>query len=94
MIDLASIYHRSGDNYCYLQNKDALHIRIRTKKANVTEIELIYGDQYEIVDYQWVSQRLSMEKSGSDSLFDYWHCTITNKKEFAMALFSEIRNSK
>lgn len=80
MIDLASIYHRSGDNYCYLQNKDALHIRIRTKKANVTEIELIYGDQYEIVDYQWVSQRLSMEKSGSDSLFDYWHCTIRNKK--------------
>lgn len=80
MIDLASIYHRSGDNYCYLQNGDTLHIHIRTKIANVKEIELIYGDQYEMIDYHWVSQRITMEKSGSDSLFDYWHCTITNKK--------------
>ena len=41
MIDLASIYHRSGDNYCYLQNGDTLHIHIRTKIANVKEIEQI-----------------------------------------------------
>lgn len=80
MIDLASIYHRSDGNYCYLQNGDTLHIRIRTKRANVNEMEIIYGDQYEMSDYHWVSHRMMMEKSGTDSLFDYWHCSISNKK--------------
>ncbi|WP_445486640.1 alpha-glycosidase [Niallia sp. 03133] len=81
MIDLASIYHRTVDNYCYLHDEETLHIRIRTKKDNVAEIVLLFGDQYEIVDYKWITFRQTMEKAGSDCLFDYWQVSIkTNYK--------------
>jgi len=80
MIDLTSIYHRCGDNYCYLLNAETLQIRIRTKKDNINQVELIYGDPYHIIDYVWVSNRKEMKKVGSDSLFDYWQCTLTNQK--------------
>ncbi|MGP7817943.1 alpha-glycosidase [Niallia sp. 01092] len=76
MIDLTSIYHRAADNYCYLFDEETLHIRIRTKRDNVLEIVLLYGDQYEIVDHQWITSLQPLEKIGSDSLFDYWQVAI------------------
>jgi len=76
MIDLTSIYHRAVDNYCYLHDSETLHIRIRTKKDNVSDIEIIYGDQYETAHYKWVTFRQGMKKTGSDSLFDYWQGAI------------------
>ncbi|KAB7664700.1 glycoside hydrolase family 13 protein [Bacillus sp. B1-b2] len=89
-IDLPSIYHRSGDNYCYLLDESTLQIRIRTKKDNIDQIELIYGDQYEISDYRWNTHRIEMKKVGNDSLFDYWQGTLVNQKRvrYGFTLFS------
>ncbi|MDL0434625.1 MULTISPECIES: glycoside hydrolase family 13 protein [unclassified Niallia] len=78
MIDLASIYHRTGDNFCYLYKEDILHIRLRTKKDNVHAVTLIYGDQYKTSNYRWQNSLLEMQKTGSDQLHDYWQASVTD----------------
>ncbi len=81
MIDLASIYHRTGDNYCYLYQDDIFHIRIRTKKGNVQAITLLYGDQYDFAGHRWQTFFLDMQKTGSDKLHDYWQASIKDKQK-------------
>ncbi|MFD0048820.1 glycoside hydrolase family 13 protein [Actinomycetes bacterium NPDC127524] len=68
----AAIFHRPGDNFIYPTDQETLHIRIRTKKNDVQEVQLLHGDPYE-----WDKASLEpMKISGSDSLFDYWHIHV------------------
>jgi cyclomaltodextrinase / maltogenic alpha-amylase / neopullulanase len=71
-----AVYHRPKDNYAYVCTKGELHIRIRTKKNDVNNITLIYGDPYNWEDGKWISQEETMIKTGSDQLFDYWLVSV------------------
>ncbi|TCN27922.1 alpha-glycosidase [Mesobacillus foraminis] len=71
-----AIYHRPKDNYAYACAEDELHIRIRTKKDDITEVTLMAGDPYEWEHDQWITTMVQMKKTGSDQLFDYWLASI------------------
>jgi cyclomaltodextrinase / maltogenic alpha-amylase / neopullulanase len=71
-----AVYHRPKDNYAYAcANKD-LHIRLRTKRNDLTNVSLIFGDPYDWEEGNWITQEEKMIKTGSDSLFDYWFVSI------------------
>jgi cyclomaltodextrinase / maltogenic alpha-amylase / neopullulanase len=72
-----AIYHRPKDNFAYTYDEITLHIRLRTKKDDIEQVNLIYGDPYEWENGEWQTQTASMSKSGSDKLFDYWFIAIT-----------------
>jgi cyclomaltodextrinase / maltogenic alpha-amylase / neopullulanase len=72
-----AIYHRPKDNFAYTYDEKTLHIRLRTKKDDIEQVNLIYGDPYEWENGEWQTQTASMSKSGSDKLFDYWFIAIT-----------------
>ncbi len=72
-----AIYHRPKDNFAYAYDEKTLHIRLRTKKDDIEQVNLIYGDPYEWENGEWQTQTASMSKSGSDKLFDYWFIAIT-----------------
>lgn len=72
-----SIYHRPKDNYAYACTNDRLHIRIRTKKNDIVQVKLVYGDPYEWIHENWVQHEKDMFKRGSDDLFDYWQVEIS-----------------
>ncbi|QDP40371.1 alpha-glycosidase [Radiobacillus deserti] len=71
-----AVYHRPKNNYAYAYDQETLHIRLRTKKDDVQEVILISGDPYHWIDGKWQTNRLEMNKSGSDELFDYWFCEL------------------
>ncbi|WP_335870038.1 alpha-glycosidase [Bacillus sp. 2205SS5-2] len=75
-----AIYHRPQDNYAYACTNDTLHIRLRTKKHDVENVTLLYGDPYDWNEDKWSYSQIPMIKSGSDDLFDYWFASI--KPEF------------
>src|SRR6476619_945914 len=77
MIERSSVYHRPTDQYVYPSNNSTLHIRIQTRRENVTSVELIYGDQYDWVENRWIMERISMICTGTDALFDYWQAQVT-----------------
>lgn len=72
MLERSSIFHQPADSFAYAYSENVLHIRLKAKKGNIEEAELIYGDQYEWNEDGWVSRRIPMKKTGSDELFDYW----------------------
>lgn len=76
MIENSSVFHRPTDNFAYPFREESLHIRLKTKKNNISKAELIYGDQYEWKDSSWVNFKQELQKIGSDFLYDYWQIEI------------------
>ncbi|WP_100373565.1 glycoside hydrolase family 13 protein [Bacillus sp. FJAT-45037] len=73
-----AVYHRPKNEFAYAYDDKTIHIRIRTKKNDVEEVTLLHGDPYEWKEkIGWVYNEVSMKKSGSDELFDYWFQPIT-----------------
>ncbi|OAH54739.1 alpha-glycosidase [Domibacillus aminovorans] len=67
-----AIYHRPKNNFAYLYDEEAVHIRIRSKKNDLRHVILLYGDPYNWKDEAWQYKTKEMKHSGSDELFDYW----------------------
>lgn len=76
-MERAAIFHRPGMNFSFMVDESTLGIRIRTKKNDVDQIELIYGDPYIWEEGKWVLDKADMHLTASDSTFDYWECKIT-----------------
>ncbi|KGX92716.1 cyclomaltodextrinase [Pontibacillus halophilus JSM 076056 = DSM 19796] len=71
-----AIYHRPKDQYAYAYTEKELHIRIRTKRGDVKQVQLIHGDPYDFKGEVWQHQLVQMERTGHDDLFDYWAVSI------------------
>lgn len=75
-MEFSSIHHRPNDNYGYPINTETLHIRLRTKKQDISSAGLIFGDPYISDNGQWQYEELPMSLSGSDNRYDYWHIYV------------------
>lgn len=75
-MEFSSIHHRPNDNYGYPINTETLHIRLRTKKQDISSVGLIFGDPYISNNGQWQYEELPMSLSGSDTRYDYWHIYV------------------
>lgn len=76
-MNLAAIYHRPESEYAYLYQKNQLHLRIRTAKADIKKIDLIHGDPYVMNKADWKNNSVAMKLTLSTELFDYWETSIT-----------------
>ncbi|WP_141433170.1 alpha-glycosidase [Bacillus sp. 03113] len=77
VFELPAVYHRPTDNFAYPIDQHTLHIRLKTKKNDVTSVALLHGDQYEWSENHWVYHQDTMSKNGSDYFFDYWLISVT-----------------
>lgn len=75
-MEFSSIHHRPNDNYSYPISTETLHIRLRTKKQDISSVGLIFGDPYISDNGQWQYEELPMNLSGSDNRYDYWHIYV------------------
>lgn len=73
MIHPESVHHRMGQNWSYAYDESTLHIRLRTKRGNVTRIDLICGDKF---GWDLTHAVLPMEQMASDGLYDYWQAAV------------------
>lgn len=68
---LEAIYHRPKLNWAYAYDYRTLHLRLRSKKNDLTEVYAFVGDKY-----MWDQSKelIPMSRMVSDELFDYWEC--------------------
>src|SRR5699024_12514507 len=71
-----AIYHRPKDNYAYAYSEHILHIRLRTKKGDASQVHVISGDPYDWSNNKWQITRKVMKLERYDSLFDYWIISV------------------
>ena len=75
-MELTAIYHRPESEYAYLYKDKTMHIRIRTKKDDIENINLHYGDTFIFLEDHYEASK-AMVKVTSDALFDYWQAEVT-----------------
>ncbi|OEH91658.1 glycoside hydrolase family 13 protein [Bacillus solimangrovi] len=75
-MDKAAIYHRTDVPYLYGIDQQTIEIKLRSKKGDLTDVTLVYGDPYDWHEGQWQNTRKKMNIIGSDQLFDYWVCKV------------------
>jgi len=70
---LEAVYHRPQLNWCYAYDQETIHLRLRAKKNDLSEVYAFAGDKY-----AWDSTKelVPMTKFISDALFDYWTCEV------------------
>lgn len=80
-MELAGIFHHpfSADAYAY--DKETMHLKLRTKKKDIAEVLLIWGDPYlykknESEEYHWQYERVSMTKIAETEAHDYWFVEV------------------
>lgn len=89
-MNLEAIYHRCQLNWAYAYDEKTLHIRIRTKKNDLTSVILYSGDKY---GWDHTNTKTSMKKIASDQLFDYWQGEIQPQYKRAVYFF-ELNDEK
>ncbi|MFB4007590.1 alpha amylase N-terminal ig-like domain-containing protein, partial [Streptococcus pneumoniae] len=75
-MELSAIYHRPESEFAYLYKDKKLHIRIRTKKGDIKNINLHYGDPFIFME-EFYQDTKEMAKLTSDALFDYWQIEVS-----------------
>lgn len=73
-MDAAALYHRPESEFAYLYDEDTVHIRLRTKKNDVIQVDLLAGDTYLHYSEAWYQTSQEMTKVASSDLHDYWQC--------------------
>ena len=75
-MELTAIYHKPESEYAYLYKDKTMHIRLRTKKDDIENINLHYGDPFIFLEDHYEDSK-EMSKVTSDALFDYWQAEVT-----------------
>ena len=70
---LEAIYHRPQLNWSYAYDKETIHLRLRSKRNDLTQVNVLAGDKYA---WDNTKELIPMRKLISDELFDYWECAI------------------
>ena len=73
-----AVLHIPLSQYAYAENANSLIIRIRTAKDDVKECLLFYGDRVD-PEKNVRMKVLTMEKIGTDDLFDYFEAAIRDR---------------
>jgi glycosidase len=68
-----AIYHRPKQNWAYAYDNNTVHIRVRTRRNDMTEVNLIAGDKYA---WEQTNRTVPMALLSSDELFDYWEVAV------------------
>lgn len=68
----SAIYHRPDSEFAYLYKKDLMHIRIRTARGDIKQVNLLHGDSYSLHEEKFYQRPLAMTKYLSTDLYDYW----------------------
>jgi len=76
-VNIAALYHRSLDNWCYPLDSSTLHIRIQTALDDAASVDLVAGDPFEWEEKTWVRTTQALKKAGSDGLHDFWETTYS-----------------
>ena len=75
-MEKAALYHRAESEYAYLYTAEEIHIRFRSKKDDVDQVWLHYGDSTIFEDSGKYQYRVLMRKVATDDLHDYWRAKV------------------
>jgi glycosidase len=74
-----AVYHKIDSDYAYPVATDQLMVRLRCARDDLDRAEILFVDKYLFLQGRAEPQILTMEKSVSDELFDYYERVIPHR---------------
>lgn len=75
-----ALWHKAKSEFSYAYDQQTLHLVLRTKKNDVSEARVLYGDPFnwkrDGQAYDWVNETILMQKRYSNQLYDYFFIDI------------------
>lgn len=96
-MEKAALYHRPESEYAYLYDKETMHIRLRTKRDDVSSVKLISGDPYLIHETTWYNESEKMAIIAQTEEYDYWFIEKTadfKRLQYAFELRDDCHNEE
>ncbi len=80
-MEISALYHRPDSEMAYLKTKDVFQIRLKTKKDDVKQAILLYGDPYgnkvnEKDESTWEHDEIVMKKLFSSRFHDFYQAEV------------------
>lgn len=85
-MDKAALYHRSLSTYSYAYDNKTIHLKIRTKRDDIKNANILFGDPYDhsfggggnlaVKETAWNYETTAMHKVGTTELHDYWFAAV------------------
>ncbi|TFB24500.1 alpha-glycosidase [Filobacillus milosensis] len=91
-----AIDHRPKNNYAYPYDNETLHIKLRTKKNDLSQVTLVYGDPFDWTNEEPNLYEKNMHVAYQDELYDYWFAAIKtiNRRTHYVFSLTENKNAK
>jgi len=86
---IEALCHIPMSNYAYAYSEKELHIRLRTAKGDMEQVNIIYGNKY---DWYNIQQKQPMRKILSDRYFDYYQYEIVDE-DFRLGYYFELKST-
>ncbi len=77
MMQKEAIYHRPKNHFAYARDEQTIHIRLQTKKNDVKNVNVHCRDPFAWNGVGWDNVVISMYKTGSNGLHDFWEAEVT-----------------
>ncbi|ADH98587.1 alpha-glycosidase [Salisediminibacterium selenitireducens] len=71
---LEAIHHQPKSQYAYAYDEETLHIRVRTKRNDMDQVSVVWGDKYDFVPEKITTTKMVV--FAKDTLYDYYHVAI------------------
>ncbi|MGP4073891.1 alpha-glycosidase [Piscibacillus sp. B03] len=91
-----AIDHRPKNNYAYPYDHETIHIKLRAKKGDLSQVTLIYGDPFDWTNEEPNLYEANMKVIYQDELYDYWFASIKtiNRRTHYVFSLTDQENSK
>lgn len=80
-MNTAAIEHRPDSEFAYLYREGVLHLRLRTARTDVANVNLLCGDPYLLTVDHWEQKPVAMTRTLSTDLYDFWTAEVTAKHQ-------------
>lgn len=85
-MDKAALYHRSLSTDSYVYNNQTIHLKVRTKRNDISHADVVYGDPYDhshggggnlaVKETTWNYHLSPMHKIATTEHHDYWFVEV------------------
>ncbi len=69
----AAVHHRPKSSDAYAYDESTVHLRIRTKRGDVADCTILWGDKY---GWEDTKTKTPMTRIGHDERYDYWQVAV------------------
>lgn len=90
IVDRSALLHIPKSSYAYAYSKNSINVRLRTKRGEFSEVNILFGDKYSNAEYE----KEKMQILFSDYMYDYYEINLKSETKRLIYAFEMYKNKE